>query len=108
MFEQLENRTLMSASPLTVNGTSGNDTIAVKLVGTSLKVTVNGQTTSHTTSSVSQLVINAKAGNDTVTLDSSVKTPAIIKGGDGNDALTGGSGNDMIYGGAGNDTCKGG
>ena len=51
MFEQLENRTHMSASPLTVNGTSGNDTITVKLVGSTLKVTVNGVTTNITASS---------------------------------------------------------
>jgi hypothetical protein len=112
MFEILEQRTLMSAAPLTINGTSGNDTITViRKSNTPMvqyKVTINGVSTNYTALNISQITINAGAGNDNVLVDGNIKTPCVIRGAAGNDILTGGGGPDRIYGGAGVDFIHGG
>ena len=43
-------------------------------------------------------------GNDTLSVASTVTTPTVLLGGNGNDTLTGGAANDLLTGGAGNDT----
>jgi Ca2+-binding RTX toxin-like protein len=127
MFEALESRRLFSVSlnatthVLTINGTSGNDVIAAKVVnGTTLQVSALGASYAFATSKVTKIVINDGDGSDKVTLDASVKIPATIYTGPGGapdveifgDVIQSGSGNDTIYqqgsadridGGAGND-----
>src|SRR4051794_24156793 len=112
MFQTLEGRTLMSAAPLIINGTSGNDTITVTRTNETpfvrYKVSTNGVVKNYSTLTVSQIVINAGAGNDNVTVDAHILTPCVIHGEAGDDNLTGGGGPDRIYGGGGTDLVHGG
>jgi uncharacterized protein YkwD len=105
---------------LTVQGTSGNDTVTVTRSGD--WISVAGQTFSFW--AFSRLVITTGGGDDAI-VDHTDKS-AVIYGGDGNDTIragvgrdkiyggrgdddiNGGRGNDMIYGGCGNDTLAGG
>src|SRR3954468_1515864 len=112
MFQTLESRTLMSAAPLVINGTSGNDTITVTRTNETpfvrYKVTTNGVVKNYSTLNVSQIVINASSGNDNVSVNGKILTPCVIRGESGNDILSGGGGADRIYGGAGTDLIHGG
>lgn len=51
--------------------------------------------------------VNAGDGNDAVTVGGSVRVPATIRGGPGDDDLSGGWGYDKLIGGDGNDVLKG-
>ena len=127
--EPLESRRLMSVSlnpathVLTINGTPGNDTISVKVVGGNLKGTVNGAPFSVPLAGVSKIVAYGRQGYDSITLDANVKvnatlygdgpgTPSayspidgdVIHGGGGNDTIYGGRNSGFLDGGAGNDT----
>jgi Ca2+-binding RTX toxin-like protein len=95
-----------------VNGTAGNDAIAVRgdaagvaVSGLAAKVNVTG---AH--AATDRLTVNALAGDDAVDA-SGLSADAIrftANGGDGNDVLTGGAGNDVLTGGAGDDVLIGG
>jgi Ca2+-binding RTX toxin-like protein len=125
LIERLEQRRMLSASlnatthVLTVTGTTGPDTISVKVTSGSLTVKVNAATSTFAATAVHKVVVNALAGADHVTLDATVTMPAVIDSGTGapnfstGDVIQGGSGGDTIYvrapdstarGGAGNDT----
>jgi Ca2+-binding RTX toxin-like protein len=122
MIELLESRTLLSATldagVLTIEGTSGNDTIQVSVLGTSYLVQVSGQASqTFTIAAVKSLVVDAGKGNDVVMLSSAITLGSTLEGGPGNDTITGGSGadhieggpgNDVLFGGAGDDTLEGG
>ena len=92
---------------ITVNGTNGNDTVAITGSGTS--ATVAGlPATVHITGSEGandRLTVNAQGGNDTI--DASGLAAGVIgltlNGGLGVDALIGSQGNDLVNGGDGND-----
>jgi Ca2+-binding RTX toxin-like protein len=94
-----------------VNGTAGNDRIAVTASGTA--VTVSGLPETVTLANVEPgdtLTIEGGSGNDVI--DASA-IPAglvglVIDGGAGNDTITGSAGNDVILAGDGNDTVIGG
>ncbi len=123
--ESLEDRSMLTALPLTVTeipfnggillqitGSAGNDKINIKQTAKGLVVD-NGAGWSMTyTKPYKSIVVHAGPGNDVVNCDASVKTNAAIYGDTGNDTLNGGSGNDSLYasngvdylnGGAGND-----
>ena len=112
------NVTNVAETAMVLDGTVGNDTLAVSLSGTKVRLTRNGAIISERELAlVSQLNINGLSGNDTITIAANLLVPAYIFGGDGNDTITGGSGNDTIYGnfgddfiigGAGNDSILGG
>lgn len=126
-LEILEDRALLavtvtatlSGAVLTVEGTSGSDSIAfwqsnsrISIAG--LSILVGGSPAASVASSVvTRIVVNAGAGNDSVWLNQDkygaqrITQPAQIDGGNGNDYLAGGWGNDSITGGAGNDTISG-
>src|SRR4051794_17229674 len=86
MFEKLENRRLLAATIvnpgangiLTVDGSTGNNTINLSVVGTNLVVNIDGSSqnfdlsNSHLDGEFHQLVINGDNGNDTVNLTSDV------------------------------------
>ena len=92
---------------LTINGTSGNDTITVNLVGSDLSISVNGSVSTVPSANVVAVVVNALDGNDTVSFGSTVTQRGILNGGNGTDNLTGGIGDDQLEGEAGNDTLFG-
>lgn len=112
----------ISGATLTINGTTGNDTIAASLSGTTFTVTRNGEsTTIPNAGGVATLSIVALAGNDNVSVTSFNGTCAVDAGdgddvvftsdgndqvtlGNGNDYCNAGAGNDVVYGGAGRDT----
>jgi len=102
---------------LTVNGTVGNDTIALTSDGANLTAAVNGAAAAPIPLSfINSIDVEAGAGNDSVTLGSDVPASSVqggpgddtIYGGPGNDTLGGGLGNDLIFGDAGDDSIRGG
>ena len=130
-IESLENRQFLSATlapvtgALTVTGTTGNDTIVISRVRTSLVVTETSRTGNQTTAKrttfkfadVKSITVDALAGNDRVLIGPGIAINATINGGDGNDVISSGAGadtingdngNDLINAGAGNDTVNGG
>jgi hypothetical protein len=106
ILEPLEARQLLSATldggNLIVTGTSADDQILVKALGSSIRVTLNGQTTSFLRSNVQSITVFAAEGNDHVVLRR-IDLPAALCGGDGADTLSGGANDDTLVGGAGRD-----
>lgn len=103
----------VSNGNLTVNGTSGHDTILVSQSGTAVTVTVNGFSLNFP--DVQSIEINGGIGNDTIRNRTSLPMTARgdsgadrLFGGDGMDWLDGGTGNDFIAGAKGDDRIYGG
>jgi subtilisin family serine protease len=98
----------------TVNGTSGTDTITVRLKSgdsTKVQVVVNSTTNEFNVSSTGVLVVNGSGSADTISVsdaNGTVAIPVWVDGGDGDDVIAGGTAEDRLIGGAGNDTIKGG
>jgi uncharacterized protein YkwD len=88
---------------LTVQGSSGDDTISVGVSGS--YITAAGQ--SFAAGLVNRIVVVAEGGNDRVTIAATLTKPTRIFGGTGSDIINGGAGADEIYGGAGNDQLYG-
>jgi hypothetical protein len=103
LYEPLEARRLMAASPLVINGTDGADTIRLRQSGSTLAVTRNGSTTSRSTSGLTGVVVNGRGGADVIRADAGVRVALVLNGGSGNDTLRGGAADDRLYGGAGAD-----
>jgi hypothetical protein len=100
-FETLETREMMagltgglSGGVLTINGTSGNDTIPVHQSGgfVSVPVSVDGEikTARWNVNKINKIQINAGRGDDNVILDMSPQLAAKLY-------VTGGSGSDAIH-----------
>ena len=92
---------------LVVEGTEGNDFIFVTPKNGKLQVWVNGQLRGEF-AGVTRLMALGKGGDDVVVLHASVTVPAILDGGDGDDALVAGGGPAVLLGGSGNDALFGG
>ncbi len=90
-----------------VSGTTGDDVIRIRQIGTSIQVSMN-TIDQGTFTNAEIVIVDAGDGNDTIILEDSVTKDAFISGGRGNDTITGGSGNDVIKGNAGNDIINGG
>ena len=88
---------------LTVQGSSGNDVIAINMSGTN--ITAAGA--AFRAANVDRIVVVANGGNDRVTVSEAVTKPTRIFGGAGADTIYGGSGADEVYGGLDNDTVYG-
>ena len=120
LFEALEARQMLHASPLAIqpvsfnggtqlliNGGKRSDYIVVapitggyRVSNNSWSMTVNG--------TFNSIRVNSGKGNDVIAIDPSVTIPAYLFGGTGDDSLTGGAGNDKLYGQAGADALNGG
>src|SRR5207244_3370583 len=98
---------------LTVAGTLGSDAIFIIPKGkptaqnATVRVFMNGQNLG-TFSAVNSMTIYALDGNDFVHLAGSIRVPATVFGGAGDDRIKGGKGNDILAGGDGNDWLNGG
>jgi Ca2+-binding RTX toxin-like protein len=97
---------------LIVEGTTGNDQIAVGVTRdrTKLTVTLNRAMlgTVPLASVTGRIDVQAGTGADRVTISPKVTKPVLIDGGPGNDTLIGGAGNDTLLGESGNDWLVGG
>jgi Ca2+-binding RTX toxin-like protein len=92
---------------ITVNGSQGDDSIAVggdtgglRITGLAATITIFDQDPT-----LDSLTVNGLGGNDTIDARS-LKADSVrfvINGGDGNDTITGSDGSDLINGGRGND-----
>jgi hypothetical protein len=90
--DALEDRLVMSASPLNVVGTDAADTIQIRRVAGSpatLQVLVNGQSQgTYNAASVSSIAISGKGGNDLIQIDASLAgVPTTVDGGAGNNTI---------------------
>jgi Ca2+-binding RTX toxin-like protein len=95
---------------LTVFGTDGDDKIDISASGRrnqNVRVQINGQDYGSF-GNVHVIHLAALDGDDRVHLGGSVKVPAIINGGAGDDHIKGGGGNDILIGGSGSDRLNGG
>jgi Ca2+-binding RTX toxin-like protein len=99
-----------AADTVIVNGTAGDDTIAV--AGSAAGVTVAGLAAKVTIAGaeggLDSLTVNGLAGNDTINA-SGLKAGVVnltINGGAGDDTITGSQGNDVVIGGQGSDVAK--
>jgi probable HAF family extracellular repeat protein len=117
----------LSNGALTVNGTAGNDTIALTTSGSNLTATLNGVASSpFALSSITSITVNGNAGNDLITLGAGVPAASVqggpgadtiaasnsagdtLGGGKGPDQITAVSGNNLIHGGQGADSLSAG
>ena len=96
---------------LSVSGTVGDDTLAVRTDSGTIRIDANSDllSTGLAAGSVKQIEVYGAGGNDVLTIDTSVSptTRTLLRGDEGDDTLTGGLGNDMLEGGAGHDTVDG-
>ena len=97
---------------LTVSGSVGNDVIKFvpkgkqSAEGATMKVFINGVNQGVFTG-VNSIEVDALAGNDIVHLAGSIRVPATVLGGEGDDRIKGAKGGDMLVGGPGNDHLNG-
>ncbi|MBC7784936.1 MAG: hypothetical protein H7144_13945, partial [Burkholderiales bacterium] len=97
----------LSSGMLVVNGTDGNDTMAMSESGSTITATLNGVTQTFDRADVTRIEVYAGTGNDVVNAGALVQA-AYVNGGPGRDNITGGSGNDTLSGGAQSNTLTGG
>jgi Ca2+-binding RTX toxin-like protein len=93
---------------LVVNGTRHADTITLAVVGTRLRVVLNGVAHNARLAKVKRIEVNAGRGDDRVTLDPTITFDATIAAGADDDTVVGGNGDDTIRGNAGDDDLFGG
>jgi hypothetical protein len=93
----------VSGGKLTLNGTSGNDTLLVTDALGVIVASRNGVTSVFSDVAVTGISVNGGDGNDVITYAGST-IPSTLSGGNGNDTITGSRAADSILGGAGNDT----
>src|ERR1051326_5295160 len=101
--------TIGDAQPdqVTINGTAGDDTIAIDLSHGSVRVSGLAATTTitHAEGALDQLTISGGAGNDTIDASNlhAGNINLVINGGAGNDVIHGSHGDDVVIGGTGAD-----
>lgn len=98
---------------LVVYGTAGNDRIDIKSAGggSQTQVTIQSHDFSFNNTyadTFSRIVVYGLAGDDHIAVQNSIKTPALLFGGDGDDFLQAGGGPTVLVGGDGNDHLQGG
>jgi Ca2+-binding RTX toxin-like protein len=100
-----------AADTLTVNGTNGDDTIAVAASAGAVDVTglATAVKIEHSEAANDSLLVNGLGGNDTI--NGNVGVAALIKvsidGGAGNDTINGTDASEVLLGGDGNDAIDG-
>lgn len=93
---------------LAVGGTDRADNINLVPAGRDgIKVLVGGKS-AGTFGGAGRVAVYGLGGNDNIHLAGSIRLPAWLDGGDGNDRLHGAKGDDVLLGGAGNDHLDGG
>ncbi|MEM8873742.1 MAG: PKD domain-containing protein [Planctomycetota bacterium] len=119
-LESLENRKLMSASPMTsfadgtlsVNGIAGHENVLrVELSenGSHVRGIANGEAGPwHKVTDVRHIVITGSELDDRIRVDENVYIPVHVEAGAGNDDIRTSHGNDRIIAGTGNDRVDGG
>lgn len=118
-LQSLEARTMMAATPSTlewvptaggtelrVTGTSGNDRINVKLFDGRWQIS-NQTGWSKMLKPTAKLTIKGGTGDDFIAIAPTITSAVALHGEDGADKLYGGSGADTLYGGAGHDALYG-
>ncbi len=95
-----------SSGALTVNGTTGNDTMTISRSLNILHVVVGGKKSVFYDRGLISVTANGGDGNDTITVSGG--RGVTLNGGNGTDKLTGGDGDDILNGGEGSDTLIGG
>ena len=115
MIQLLERRRLLDAvldgsGNLTINGSSGDDTIQITLSGTNIVVDIQpeGFNQSFAATAVNIIGVIGGDGADSIGLGADVVEDTVIQGDGGNDTITGGGGADNIQAGAGDDSIDGG
>jgi cyclophilin family peptidyl-prolyl cis-trans isomerase len=96
----------LNGNILTINGTSGEDNIAMTVSGGILTVNETGKRKTFPNASVARIELNAYEGNDVTSMGSGI-AGAYQLGGEGNDTLGGGDGKDTLTGSAGRDLIMG-
>ena len=91
---------------LAVGGTEGDDSIVINPAG-GFKVRVGGESIGRF-SGADRIAVYGMDGDDNIQIAGSIKVPAWLDGGAGDDRLKGGKANDMLQGGEGNDNLNGG
>ncbi len=101
--------TVQGVSDLGVQGTAGNDTIIVSMVGNTsqLAVKLNGKAVGIY-QPTGRMIVHGLAGNDDIQVTGNTSLPMWLYGDDGDDRLKGGAGNDVLMGGDGDDLLAGG
>ena len=102
--------TLPHKQDLVIQGTTGNDSVTVSpsTVAGAYLISLNGAVTT-VKGITGRILVFGLGGNDSITLASTVKLPALLDVGDGNDTVVGGAGNDTIcQAGTGSNTINGG
>lgn len=108
MFENLENRRLMSVTlsdtgTLTILGSNRPDDVGLWQSGSELlKVDHNGSVSTFAVDKVKSIFVDVGAGNDRVIIGKR-SAAATLVGNSGNDVLSAGNGNDFLHGGEGDD-----
>jgi Ca2+-binding RTX toxin-like protein len=110
MIEKLESRLHLAASLtkgiLTIEGTSRNDNIYTRELGSGIVVFMNNIQARFPASRVDRIVINGLGGHDYI-LNGAADVSCVLDGGMGNDLLSGGLKDDTLIGGPGNDRLYG-
>ncbi|MGN6504067.1 MAG: PKD domain-containing protein [Tepidisphaeraceae bacterium] len=113
VVEALESRQLLSGTSfghgtLSVTGLADSvNTIHIFPEKGKVNAIVNGVRTRYSPAQVRRLSIVGGAANDVIEIDPTLKIPATVNAGAGDDLVIGGGGNDLLQGGAGNDTIYG-
>jgi len=98
----------VTGATLTVLGTTGDDTIVVRLSGTNMQVLDSGVVTHEFAAApIKKIVIDGDAGNDRIVVQNAIKDTTFLYGGKGADVIRGGGGKDNIYGSDGADNLNG-
>jgi parallel beta-helix repeat protein len=116
----------LSGGLLSVNGTSGNDTISLVSNGAGLTASLNGEASEpFALPQITSVDVSGLAGNDSITIGANIpgvsvsggqgadtiiggNDAATLDGGAGGDSIAGGAGADSISGDGGSDTLSGG
>jgi Ca2+-binding RTX toxin-like protein len=86
-----------------IDTNAANDLVTVTQSGTSISVTIGGNTTGFAAGDVDEIEVVLGSGQDVVVIGSNITVPVAIDGGDGNDFLAGGGGPSTLIGGNGHD-----
>jgi Ca2+-binding RTX toxin-like protein len=97
-------RLALDGGLLKFKGTEAAETVSMRVEGRQVLVTIGAETRAFDAGRVLRIELLGAGGDDVLTLDPTVRFPASINGGTGNDRVVGGSSNDTLEGFDGDDT----